>query len=388
MRTKTVRVSVAPEMLRWAQARSGLRASELQKAFPKLTAWEQGTLQPTLKQLEKFARKTKTPIGYFFLETPPEERLPIPDFRTMPGVVGRRPSPDLLEVIYLCQQRQEWYRDYIQGMRERPLDFVGSVELNDAVVQVAATIRTRVEFNIEQRRRMASWEEARRRFIESVEATGVLVMVSGVVGSNTHRKLDPEEFRGFALVDEWAPLIFINAADSKAAQMFTLAHELAHVWLGQSGVSDVQITKRPGEPQVERWCNQVAAEMLVPMSVLQNLHRRNRPLDEEMKRLAREFKVSTLVILRRLHDAGAIDGEVFRRTFASELERLKGFKKAAEPGGGDFYRTLKTRVGRPFAEAVIVSALEGRTLFRDAYQMLGIRNPKTFERLTHELGVF
>ncbi len=386
MAGKRVYVPVSPHMLRWARERAGLSAEDLQKQFPKLPAWERGEAHPTLKQLEMFARKTHTPFGYFFLEQPPEEKLPIPDFRTMPGAQPQRPSPDLLETIYLCQQRQEWYRDYALSMGEEPLSFVGSASLTDDVVEVAAAMRERVGFDIEARSKMRTWEEARRRFIESTEAAGVLVMVSGIVGGNPHRKLRPEEFRGFTLVDMVAPLIFINAADTKAAQMFTLAHELAHIWLGESGVSNASL-RQPANQEVERWCNQVAAEMLVPQALLRQAYRSQRPLDEELQRLARHFKVSTLVILRRLYDAGYLPKEAFWETFAAELERVRKIERPAERGGGNFYRTMKTRVGRRFAEAVVVSALEGRLLYRDAFQMLGIRKSATFERLTHELGV-
>jgi len=204
----------------------------LARRFPKLPAWERGELQPTFKQLERFARATHTPIGYLFLPEPPVERIPIPDFRTIANSPIARPSPNLLDTLYLCQQRQEWYRDFAQSMHEDLISFVGSVRMGDDVVRTAALIRRTLAFDIDERRRLSTWTVALRRFIEQADALGVLVMVSGVVGSNNRRKLDPQEFRGLALVDSLAPLVFINGSDSKAAQMFTLAHELAHIWIG------------------------------------------------------------------------------------------------------------------------------------------------------------
>lgn len=181
---------------------------------------------------------THAPVGYLLLDEPPDERLPIPDFRTVRGREIEEPSPDLLDVIHLCQQRQEWYRGFARSIGEEPLAVVGSATLSSEVNEAASEIRSWLHFDLEARRKCPTWTEALRLFIDAVDEAGVLVMVSGVVGSNSHRKLDPDEFRGFTLADPIAPLIFVNGADTKSAQMFTLAHELAHVWLGQSGVSD------------------------------------------------------------------------------------------------------------------------------------------------------
>lgn len=208
-------------------------------------------------------------------------------------------------------------------------------------------------------------------------------MVSGVVGSNTRRKLDPEEFRGFALADALAPLVFINGADTKSAQMFTLAHELAHIWLGATALSNVGLVTAPSH-EVEQWCNQVAAELLVPMAVLEKEYRPKADLQDEMPRLAKRFKVSTLVILRRIHDAGGLSKRALWREYRAELERLTEVGKG---GGGDFYKTLPVRVSRRFARAVVVSTLEGQTLHRDAFRLLGFRKVETFRELGHSLGV-
>ena len=384
MASKILRVPVKPDLVRWARERAGKEIEDLQAKFPYIEDWETGSVQPTMKQLENFANSTRVPFGYLFLEDPPEEPLPIPDFRTMVGE-ARRPSPDLLDTIYACQQRQEWYRGYLQTQGETPLLFVGARNLKNDPIKAATGIREQLKFDIEERRKLPTWEAALRLFIEQAEAIGVLVMVSGIVGSNTHRKLDPEEFRGFALVDDLAPLVFINGADTKSAQMFTLAHELAHLWLGTTGVSDASPAVFP-EEQVERWCNQVAAELLVPIGALKDIYRPDGKLQDELQRIARLLKVSTLVILRRIFELGALSKDEFWQTYKDEVARLSEFERSAG-GGGDFYRTLNRRVGTRFAEAVVISALEGQTLLRDAYQMLGIRKAETFERYAQELGV-
>lgn len=384
---KSLRVSVKPELLRWAIERAAQSVESLQNVFPKLEAWESGDAQPTFKQLENLAKKLHVPLGYLFLEAPPEEPLPIADFRTMSGIEFARPSPELLDTLYACQQSQEWYRNYLLSIREEPLPFVGAATIKDDPAAVAGSIGEFLKFDVEARRSIPTWTQALSRFIDLAEAAGILVMVNGVVGNNTHRKLDPQEFRGFALADELAPLIFVNGADTIAAKTFTLAHELAHIWLGESGISDSEIFRRPNQ-DVERWCNRVAAELLVPLAALTEKYDPQNELWHEVNRLARIFKVSTLVILRRLHDRGYLDWKIYEQAYQEELERLQSYEQpASQEGGGDFYRTLNRRVSKRFARAVVVSAYEGQTLFRDAYRMLGISKAETFERFAQELGV-
>ena len=239
------RVGVEPEVLRWARERSGRGHHYLQKRFPELDAWERGSVLPTLKQLEDFSRATYVPLGYLFLKEPPSEELPISDLRTIGDLESRRPSPDLLDTLYLCQRRQDWYREEASASGKLPLEFVGSLDTSADITFAGARLRDDLGFDVEKRQGLATWSEALRQFIENAEDLGTLVMASGVVGSNTHRRLDPEEFRGFVLSDALAPLVFVNGANTKAAQMFTLAHQIARLWLGESGVSNPQATAMP-----------------------------------------------------------------------------------------------------------------------------------------------
>ena len=377
------RVTVHPDLLRWARERSGYSVDALVSRFPKLGEWEQGEVRPTLKQLEAFAKATRTPVGFLFLSKPPEEGVPIPDFRTVADLGIGRPSPDLLDTVYLCQQRQDWYRDFTRSLREPKLEFVGSARLGDDIVETAARMRRALALDLEERRRLATWTDALRRFIAQADSLGVLMMVSGVVGSNNRRRLDPQEFRGFALVDPVAPLVFVNGADTKAAQMFTLAHELAHVWLGESAVSNADARAAP-EQEIERWCNRVAAELLVPLAVFQDEFDGDAELQLEVNRLARRFKVSTLVVLRRVHDAGQITRNAFWAAYDAELERLRALPKGS---GGDFYLTLGVRVSKRFARAAVTSTLEGRTSFTETFRMLGLKKMATFNELGRSLGM-
>jgi len=353
---------------------------DLSARFKKLAQWERGEAQPTLKQVEAFAKATSVAIGYLFLPEPPEEKVPIPDLRTVGGGLGH-PSPDLLDTIYLCQQRQAWYRQYARSAGLEPLNFVGGADRKAPVEETAHHMRETLRFDLDARRRCPTWTDALRRFISEADDLGVLVMCSGVVGTNNHRKLDTEEFRGFALTDEYAPLVFINGADTKAAQMFTLAHELAHIWLGQTALSDVTPASVPSQG-IEAWCNRVAAEFLVPLKIIRQDMPRENPL-AEVSRLARQYKVSSLVILRRAFDAGRIGWDAFEQAYRKEVARLRELPRGE---GGDFYLTQTARASRRFVRALIADTLEGRTLYRDAFRMLGVKKEATFREFGRNLG--
>jgi Zn-dependent peptidase ImmA (M78 family) len=382
-----MKVTLESQVLRWARERAGLSVRELAEKMgtkpERVGDWEQAG-QLSFAQAEKLAKVTHTPFGYLYLETPPEEKLPVPDFRTIAGKDLLRPSPDLLDVLGDALRRQDWFRDYLVSYGEEPLSFVGSVKLGDSTDEVAARIRHTIHLDTETRSDARNWEEALRLQVEGMEESGVLVMRSGIVGNNTHRHLSVEEVRGFALSDPYAPLVFINSRDSKGAQMFTLAHELVHIWLGVSGVSNLEATYAPNH-RIERFCNRVAAELLVPAVELRAEWQAARTQPRPLAGLAQRFKVSSLVLLRRLRDLRFISQAQFERQYSDEEKRFEE-RTAQSAGGGDFYLTQRTRTGRRFAKALIESVLEGRTTYRDAFQLLGIRKIETFNEFVKEMN--
>ncbi|HSF29461.1 MAG TPA: ImmA/IrrE family metallo-endopeptidase, partial [Candidatus Tectomicrobia bacterium] len=213
--------------------------------------------------------------------------------------------------------------------------------------------------------------------------TGTLVVINGIVGNNTRRKLDPAEFRGFVLVDEYAPLVFVNGADGKAAQMFTLAHELAHVWFGRSAAFDLQ-ELQPADDAIERVCNWVAAEFLVPEGELRPIWSSDLPQSEPLQAIARRFKVSELVAARRALDLRLIAKDEFLRFYDDYRERERA-AAAKGQGGGDFYASQNLRIGRRYGKAVVSAAREGGLLYREAYQLTGLHG-RAFERYAASLG--
>ncbi|SIS22998.1 ImmA/IrrE family metallo-endopeptidase [Williamsia sterculiae] len=382
-----VRVSVAPGLLEWAVERAGWDNDTTQRRAPKLDEWISGERQPTLKQLESFAQATHTPFGLLFLPEPPDEPVPIPDMRTVGNAVVPRPSADLLDTIYICQTRQDWYRDYARDRGAPHLELVGSATTSTSPVDAAREVRAALDFDLTKRAVFTSSDDALRRLIDRIEAIGVLVMVNGIVGGDTHRALDPEEFRGFALSDPVAPLIFVNGADTKAAQIFTLIHELAHIWLGGSALSDAAMVARDGVAE-ELWCNQVAAEVLVPFAALRGDYQ-GELTPQELTRLARRYRVSTLVILKRLFDAHFLGWDDYWERYEVEREAVIALAKRrrGENSGGNYYNTQPLRLSRQFARAVVASTNQGDTSFRDAFQLLGTKKHETFARLADEIGV-
>jgi Zn-dependent peptidase ImmA (M78 family) len=376
-------------VLEWARARSGIDDEVWGQRFPRYAAWLAGEAAPTLKQLEDFARKTHTPVGFLFLEEPPVETVPIPDFRTISdrpvAAAGAVVSADLLDVIYACERRQEWYRDNQLLEGEPPLPFVGVASTTDTVDDVAGQMRQVLDWTAQSRAVCRTSDAALTWLRERAEAAGVLVMISGIVGSNTHRTLDPQEFRGFALVDRYAVVVFVNGADSKAAQVFTLVHDLAHLWLGETALSDL-------DPQsirsnaVERWCNQVAAEFLVPMAEFRQRFDQRADLRAQLRPLAEHFRVSSQVILGRIREAGALTWDEYLTELDVERQRVTAFL-ADRGGGGNYYNTKPVQVSRRFASALIASAKEGRTPYTTAFRLLDVKKESTFDGLANRLGV-
>lgn len=383
----TETVVVKPELIRWAIARSRLPIEELEQAFPKLDDWQSGDRLPTFKQLELFAHKTMTPLGFLFLEQPPDEKLPIPDFRTVGDTPIDRPSPNLLETLQIMKRRQAWMRDHQLEEGQEPLAFVGSGKQVKNVVSLASRIREKLGLSSDWSETLDTWEAALRTLRDSAERIGILVATTGVVGLNNRRALDPQEFRGFVLCDDYAPLIFVNGADSISAQMFTLAHELTHVWLGQGGLFNL-IKMMPYDDATERFCNQVAAEFLIPGHKLSALWGDARTADKPFHLIARRFKVSPLVAARRALDLNLITKTEFFAFYdedQQEWQRRKAEDKNKEKKGGpNFYVVQDVRLGRRFACAVICAARAGRLLYRDAYQLTDLKG-ETFNQYANRL---
>lgn len=378
------KIAVKGELLKWAIERAQKDVTSLQKKFPKLNDWLIEKSKPTLRQLEDFAKTTYTPFGFLLLDKPPEESLPFPHFRTIQDEEYTRPSPELIDTIQTMQIRQAWMREYLIEEGQAALPFVNSARVDDNHVMIANNMRRLLGFDDDWAEKRNTWAEALRSFREALENLGVLVIVNGIVGSNnTSRPLNVREFRGFVMVDEYAPLVFVNGKDSKAAQMFTLAHEFAHILFGKSASFDLRDLE-PAADEVEKVCNNVAAEFLAPSDKIQKIWHQEGPKKDKFKILGEKFKVSQIVIARRVLDLKFITKKEFQK-FYNEFIRFEKTPQATG-GGGNPYSNYNLRIGERFAKTVIRAALDGKLLYSDAYRLTDLYG-KTFETYALRLGM-
>ena len=386
----SVRVPVAPSVLEWALERSGQSTTEFEKKYPKWQDWVSGACQPTIKQVQDIASCAHVPFGTMFLHEPPRVELPIPDFRMGPKGQPLRPSQELLECIYVSQQRQAWFRDYAANHGLDRVSIVG--QGRQLTTAQAAGVITQL-FDFEPGRRPSTREDARNHVRRTFESLGGLIVFAGVVGNNTHRRLDREEFKGFTLADDLAPFIFVNASDSLSAQLFTFFHEFAHVLRAESGVSDDELavaqTSQTDAGAAERWCNIVAAEVLVPADDLRQRFDGKHPDRTTLDSLSSRYLASTLTVLIRLRDLGLVPSDGFDDLYAAEQEHIQGLLAdgAGSPGGGNHWNNQPFRVGERLARTVIYEVHAGRTSFTEAFHLLAIKNAQGLWKLGAKVGV-
>lgn len=384
---RRTQLRLQPEVLQWARKRARFSiaqlADEMKVAPEQVSEWERtGAMSPA--RIETLSSKTRTPLGLLYLSRPPEDGLPILDYRTREGDSVNLPSPELMEVIGDMLRRQAWMREELADSEAEPVAFVGSHSLGAAPRAIARTIRDALDLGDGWASTTASWRRALEKLRDHAEGAGVLVTFNGIVGNNTSRALDPEEFQGFSLSDPYAPLVFVNGADFKAAQMFTLAHELAHLALGRSGVSGSE-QFQTGHLGNERLCDRTAAELLVPEAEFREYWPRVAEGNEPFRSIAQHFKVSRIVGARRALDLGHIGKERFW-AYYHKCRSQEEAKSREEGKGGQFWNTQRWRIGRRFAEAVVRAVREDRLLYREAYLLTGLYGD-TFDELPRQLAL-
>jgi Zn-dependent peptidase ImmA (M78 family) len=383
------------KMISWALRRSGASLESLvtsKLSLARLKAWENGDESPSEGAAKKLADRLGIAYPMLYIrEVPPDEPIKLPDRRTVDGTPLRNPSIDLLDVLDLTRARQEWYRSEITDSAPK-LDFVARFGLNSSAKTVAADMRATLAISAASRASTRNYEEFLKSLISSAEGKGILVMRSAIVAHATKRTLKVEEFRGFVLLDPIVPVVFINDNDAKAAQIFTFAHELAHIWIGAAGISDRKPDKR-GDSQnsVELFCDNIAAEFLVSEDEFFALWSSHRTIDRNVEYAARHFRVSSLVILRRARELDRITQDVFFTKVEERYEAYKKYeaakrKREKDKPGGNFWNSFELRNSAKFNAAVVDSLLHHKTTYAEAGTLFGI-SPISASRYLDQLGV-
>ncbi len=366
-------------ILEWAIIRAGNKPEEFFISNPKVRDWITGKNYPTIKQLEKFTRKVHVPFGYMFLKEPPNEDIPIPFFRTgKANPKAEKISLNVYHTIQIIQERQNWLIEYLTNKNYDDLEFVGKFDVNTNYQSIVQDIKKTLKLQSDWASKFNTWEDALNFLILQIEETGIIVSFNGIVGNNTRRTINVDECRGFVLVDKKAPFLFVNSADAKAAQMFTLIHELAHIWIGQTAGFDNR-RMLPANYPAEILCDKVAAEFLVPEKYFIQKWSKT----ENFKDLSKFFKVSQIVIARRALDLNLISTDAFFIFYNDYIQKLKSRKKLNRTSGGDFYATARKRISLRFASYVNNAVNDNSLLYRDAYRLTSLKGD-TYSKFVNE----
>lgn len=381
-------IAVRPELLRWARTRASLTVDELaskvgtKKSPAPIEAWEsaQTSIEVPVTQLEKLARVTRAPFGMLFLSEPPSDELPLRDFRRLVAGERRKPSLELIETIAETQVRQSWLSERFEEDGEEALNFIGSATLSSDPYDLARTIRDDLGIGPSERRQVRHMAESPLWMIERLDESRITVVRKGYARSATKRTLYREEFKGFALADRFAPFIFVNGKDWPASQVFTIAHECVHLWLGASAIPDGDWFGEPADP-TERFCNRVAAEILMPEEEMRRAWRSPESAENNVRRIAEELRVSSLAALFRARSLELISEEELERARARFQAEFDARKETAGGGGGNWYNAAGISLGKRFVREVLLSTLSGRTLYSEAFDLLGTRKTSVVQKM-------
>lgn len=346
------------------------KAAVLNAQFPKINLWLEEQDKPTFNQLGNIAHFFNIPFGYFFLRDVPQKPYPIQHFRTH-GNQSFTPSQELVDTLETLQNRQQWARDILVDLKDEKLPYANSLTINDDIEAASNEIRNILNLDDSWANDIPTWTAALQQIIQRSEQAGIFVVVNGIVNNNTRRKLDVTEFRGFVLYDDYAPFVFINNNDAISGKIFTLIHEIAHILIGKSASFDLR-RLQPATDEIEVFCDKVAAEFLVPHN---ELNYQFRKVGLNYEELAKIFKVSQIVIARRLKDLNYLTSEDFFNFYEEYINKERTVKTSS---GGNFYNTIPYRISKQFFNLIYTSVKQNKILYMDAFKLTGLK-PKTFD---------
>ena len=387
MQTK---IDVSTQILDWI-IRSIPLETVPDKVLSSIQKWRSGDSKPTFNQLEQVSKALGIPFGYFFLQTPPNEDLSIVEYRTIDSIALTKPSRNLIDTLHDMEQIQDWMHNYLLSIESDKLPFVGALNNKTDSIDIAKYIRQLLGIQIDWFKSTKTADESFSILRNAMSNAGVIVMMSGIVENNTHRPLQIDEFRAFALVNEYAPLIFINSNDSVNGKLFSLLHEFVHICLGENSLFNDRYSTGQKVDKTEVICNAVAAEILVPIDLfIKEWFSESDDADSaaRISSLAKAFKCGDTVIARRALDRQLITHEQYEAISKESVKRYKEYmqrKKERKEGGGDFYRTVASRIDKRFLRMLLSSVQEGTTMYTDAFRLTNT-NRSTFTSLAEKVG--
>lgn len=372
--------NVAPAVLDWVLEQIATQYQN-PKYFDEINSWKSKTKLPTFAMLEAISKYAHIPIGYLFLEEPPKEDIPLLKFRTVANATSDTPSRNLIDTINDMENIVEWTREYLISEGYAPNQIAGKMKGVNSYEELANYIRSTLNLNIDWFKKSEKADSSFRIIREKISNSGTVVMMNGIVKTNSYRKLDIQEFRAFTIMDSYAPLVFINGTDSDNGRLFSLLHEFAHICLGVDNLFNMEYGSKATIDSVEQLCNATAAEILVPTQLFRTMWEKTKG---NIKILTKFFKCSSIVIARR-----ALEAKYITQDDYDEIEKIaiNGFYKNKErqSSGGNFYLTQHSRIDSRFFNLLLVSLAQGKTLYTEAFH-LTCMNRKTFEKYAGGIG--
>jgi len=374
---------ITPKVLKWARESARMTEETAAAKIPKLTVeklkeWEDGTSQPTIRQAQILAKAYKRPFALFFLPEVPRDFQPLQDFRKSGS---KELTTSSIFIIREIQQKQAWISDVYSENNEEKLPFVGRFSLNSNPKDVADNILATLDINPSKYKT----DNPIREWINAAESNGIFVSRTSFIHSKM--KLDSEELQGFVIADQFAPFVFVNSDDWNAPQLFTLVHELAHIWIAATGISneiEPEIANRDKFNPIELFCNEVAANALIPSEIILSIDRRVFKNSQDIFKTAKNLGVSSFAFLVRalnlqlvtnseykvLKRQAEIDYQAFLKREAEKKAALK-LKQKEKPGGPNPYLLRLNKNSRLFTQVVLDALRSGFVQPTQASFLLG-----------------
>ena len=382
---------ITPNVLKWARESARMSeeiaASKVSVSVEKLKEWENGTQQPTIHQAETLAKAYRRPFALFFLPEIPRDFQPLQDFRRK---TAKPLGTASIFIIREIQQKQAWISEVYEENHDKKLSFVGKYSIKDNPIEVADDIITTLDISPFH----YSLEKPIREWIDKAESRGIFISRTSFIHSRL--KLDSEELQGFTISDQYAPFVFVNSEDWDAPQLFTLVHELAHIWIAESGISneiEPEIRFKDILHPIELFCNEVAANALMPISIIRSLNAHIFDSTKDVFKTAKAFGISSFALLYRAFNLDLINIERYRSLKDEAQKEFEGYllreeekkaKKTEPTGGPNPYLLRLNKNGRLFTQ-IVLDAFRGG--FIDPAQASNLLNTQVnnFHKLEAQL---